>query len=429
MSHSAPGSFIVRRAPALASADYRRLFFDAVFQNGANWALMMARAWLVFELSGSSTAVGIVTFGGMVPFLFASPLAGVLADRYDRRRLAIGAAAANMATSLLLAALALTGVVEVWHIATLAVLHGLARSVQIPAEQAMLPNLGPAEHLLNGVSLHSISLWGSRLLGPLVGAVILATLGAGIVFAISAGLLVGSLWNLARIEYRSAPVLDRAAVSAGAIGREFIDGVVHIGTDRRLGVVLALVVFHCTLTMSFDSMMPRLASDVGGGERTFSAILVGIGLGAVVATVAVSMLRVRLQGVALAVTGIGSGLAMVQMGLAYEPWSVTLAAALAGGTQAAYMTLSMALIQAATPDRLRARVMSLFLMLALGHMSFVNLGFGVWADFIGVRPLLIVPGLLWVAVFLAAPFVTAELRHLIRSGAFRPLPAPAATEA
>jgi predicted MFS family arabinose efflux permease len=370
----------------------------------------------------------VVTFAGMVPFLFASPFAGVLADRYDRRRLAIGAATANLLTSVLLAALSVAGVVEVWHIALLAVLHGVARSVQLPSEQAMLPNLVPPERLLNAVSLHSISLWGSRLLGPLVGAVILATLGASTVFALAAAMLLGSLWNLARITHRAEPPAERPAVSVRAVLHELGEGVSYVGEDRRLGLVLGLVVFHCTLTMSFDSMMPKLASEVGGGERTFSGILIGIGAGAVAATVGVSMLRERWQGIALGVAGVGSGLAMVQMGLADQPSTVVLAAVVAGATQAAYMTLSMALIQGATPDRLRARVMSLFLMLALGHMSFVNLGFGAWADAIGVRPLLIVPGLLWAAIFLAAPLATPELRHLIRRGAFRPLGVPAPVE-
>ncbi|TAK75637.1 MAG: hypothetical protein EPO16_08590, partial [Dehalococcoidia bacterium] len=97
----------------------------------------------------------------------------------------------------------------------------------------------------------------------------------------------------------------------------------------------------------------------------------------------------------------------------------------AGGAQASYMALSATFVQDMTPDTLRGRVMSLYVMLAAGHMAFVNLGMGALADVVGVRILLVVPGLLWTAVFLAGAFALGDLRELLRSGTFRTA-APAA---
>ncbi|MEX2372884.1 MAG: MFS transporter, partial [Dehalococcoidia bacterium] len=200
-------------------------------------------------------------------------------------------------------------------------------------------------------------------------------------------------------------------------------------SDRRLALVIVLVIFHCGLTMAFDSMMPALAEGVGGGERTFSAILIGLGFGAVVGTITISKLPSEaMQGRALLVAGLGSGVAMLVLGMATVPALVVFGALLAGGTQAAYMSLSQVLVLGITPDRMRGRVMATFIMVAAGHMAFVNLGFGATADIVGVRPLLIVPAIAWTAIFATALFALPELRLLVRTGRFleRATPAPAA---
>jgi MFS family permease len=175
-------------------------------------------------------------------------------------------------------------------------------------------------------------------------------------------------------------------------------------------------------------MMPTLSTAVGGADRTFSAILVGVGAGAIVGTITVSMLGSNAAlGRALAIVGVGSGLAMVVIGFATTPVMAVTGGMLAGGTRASYMALSATFVQRIVPDELRGRVMALYVMLAAGHMAFVNLGFGLLADGIGVRVLLIVPGLIWIAAFLAAAALLPEVRTLLRSGDFRPrVIAPAA---
>src|SRR5690606_31275436 len=125
--------------------------------------------WLVFALTSSSTAVGIVTFAGMAPYLFASPFAGALADRIDRRRLALIAVVIGLGGTLGLVAVTFMGIVQVWHVVVFSLIGGIARAAQTPAEQAMLPNLVPPAHLLNAIALSNISQHGSRMAGPVIG--------------------------------------------------------------------------------------------------------------------------------------------------------------------------------------------------------------------------------------------------------------------
>jgi MFS family permease len=414
------------RMPALESPDYRRLFYNTVLAAGARWALMLARGWLVFELTDSTGAVGIVTFAGMAPFLFLGPLGGALADRFDRRRLAIVSAAFGVVFSATLGALVVLDVITTWQVVVLAILQGTTMAMIGPAQEALMPSLVPREHLLNAVALGGIARHGTRIAGPLAGGLVLAALGAGAVFFLSAGLLFLAVAQLWLIRWRPEAVAATAKTPLRRLGSDVADGARYAWQDRRVRLVLSLLGAHCGLTMAFDALMPQLATDVGGGSTTFTAIFVGVGAGAFVGTLALSQLRqIEVRGPVYAASGIGSGLAMIILGLAQTPVVVVIGAALAGGTQATYMAISATLIQTIIPDHLRGRVMSLYLMIAAGHMAFMNLGFGFVADGVGVRVLLVVPGAIWVGVFLLATLTRADLRHLLRRGDFVPVEAVA----
>ena len=414
---------IGRRFPAFQSPDYRRLFYYAFFTAASRWALMLARAWLVFELTDSSFAVGLVTFAGMSQFIVVGPIAGVIADRFDRRRLALIAVLLMMASAGALAALTVTDRVEVWQVVVLAITYGMAMALAQPAIQALLPNLVPPEHLLNAVALSGISQHGSRVAGPLFGGILLATAGAGFVFVVSTLILVLALVQLLRIRHRDDPLRrsTEQSLSPGAVLGDITVGFRHIRHDTRLFAIIGCVAFHCAFTMAYESLLPRLATGIGGGSNTFSAIAMGVGAGAIVGALGVSFIRRQSQqGAVLALTGIVSGIAMLVLGFATTPAMAVLGGFLAGATQATYMTISNTLVQQVVPDHLRGRVLSIFSMLAAGFMAFMNLGFGWLADSVGVRTLMLVPGLAWIIIFIVAAFFLTELRHVLRVGDFRP---------
>ena len=382
---------------------------------------MLARGWLVFQLTDSTGAVGIVTFAGMAPFLFSGPFAGGLADRVDRRRMAMGSATLGVVFSGALGVLVVADIVATWQVVVLAILQGTTMAMVAPAQEALMPSLVPRAHLLNAVALGGLARHGSRIAGPLAGGVVLATLGLGAVFFLSAGLLALAVVQIWRIRWRPLAAPASASRPSSSLGAEVAEGMRYAWRDRRVRLVLSLLGAHCGLTMAFDSLMPRLATDVGGGSTVFTAMIVGIGVGAFGGTLALSQLRQEaVRGSVFAATGLGSGLAMIVLGLAQTPAVAVVGAALAGGTQATYMAISATLIQTIVPDHLRGRVMSLYLMLAAGHMAFMNLGFGFFADGAGVRVLLVGPGLVWLGVFLLATLTRTDLRYLLRRGDFVP---------
>ena len=246
-------------------------------------------------------------------------------------------------------------------------------------------------------------------------------------FALSAVILLATLALIARIEFRwSAPAEQRPA-SVRLLATEFGQGLTHVIRDTRLALIIGLIAPHCACTMAFSAMLPRLATDLGGDERLFSAIVMGLGAGAIAGTLALALLRRQaLRGYTFMLVGVASGLSMLVLGTAGSPAAAVVGAALAGGSQAVYMAISQTLVQQVVPDALRGRVMAIYTMLAAGHMAMVNLLFGGLADSVGVRPLLVIPALIWLVVFLVAILAVAELRFILRRGDFRTRPTLAA---
>ena len=425
-------SYIAERHPALLFPDFRRVFWNAFFASASFWTMLLARGWLVYELTGQAAWVGAVTFAGMIQMTILGPVGGALADRADRRMMAIGADAIGIFAAIALAAITLAGLVEAWHILLFAVIGGLGRAIGTPAEQAIIPNVVPREHLLNAVALSGITRHGSRIAGPLIGGAMLTTLGAGSVFVLSGAFLALALYQLLRLEYRSEPrpAGAESAFAVGAVYRDMREGISYVERDSRVLVMLILVGFHCGATMAFDSMMPTLATIVGGADVTFSAIIVGIGAGSIIGTLIVSMLQSDAAlGRMFFIIGVGSGLSMLVIGFATTPYIAVTGGVLAGATQASYMALAATFVQRITPDAFRGRVMSLYIVLAAGHMAFVNFGFGWLSDGIGVRLLLIVPGIVWTVGFIAASMLLPEVRSLVRTGNFRERSEPVAVAA
>ncbi len=403
-----------QRQPALRSAAFRRLLVSGFVGTVAQWGEFLGRGWLVHEMTDSVLAVGAVTFAAWMPFVVVGPLAGVAADRMDRRRLVIAPTAGVALMSGLLAVIVLADVASFWNILLIAIGSGTIGSFGQPARQSMVANSVDHEDLLNAISLTSVAMFGSRIFGPLLGAPLLITFGAGAIFAVSAVLMLASvvvLWPLAP---------QRAIGMTASTGwRSTIDdlriAVRYIESNPRLAAMIVLVSLHCGLTMAFDSMMPTLATIVGGASTVYSSILVGIGVGSVAGILSISTLRgAEAQGRMFVVAGVGSGLSMVLLGLATTPVTVVLAAAVVGATQGVYIALTTTIIQQTVTDELRGRVISLYWALSTAHMAFLNFGFGWAADGLGVRLLLIVPGLLWTALFLFAFMQIDTVRGIVR---------------
>ena len=408
---------LTRHFPALASSDYRALWLASGASAVSIWSLIMARAWLALELADSGFSVAIVTFAAIAPWTLA-PIAGVLADRYDRARIVMIARVVQMLLALGLAALAFTEALQVWHLVLFAFANGLGWSFERAGENSLLPNTIDSRSLLNAITLVSLASFGSRLVGPLVGAPLLAGAGAGWIFVMSAGFYLLAAGLTTRIRVRSTGGVSAEGPIFAEARKGLAEAFRYLGANPQLKVIIAVVALHCFLTMSFDALLPILARDVfDGGASLFSAMLMGIGGGALAGTLALSFVRRdALRGRLFFATGIVSGVGVVWVGLAPSAAMAVVGAVIIGASQATFVALGSVLIQSVLPDGMRGRVMSLYALFAGGVMAIMVFSNGSAADVVNIRPLLWVPALAFVGLLLLWAALHSDLRRIFGQG-------------
>ena len=203
-------SFSSRYMASLGYSEFRKLWLATICSQASAWALIVARGALVYHLTGSEAWTGVITFAAMIPSVVVSPFAGLLADRFDRRKVLAWAYAVNLSHNLLLAILVVSGAINEWYLLLLAVLNGCARTVQMPSAQALLANTVPRRHLLNAVSLYQATQHGSRFVGPFLILVVLWTTGReDWVFFLCAGLYAVGLSIVLSIRLASKGVVKQ----------------------------------------------------------------------------------------------------------------------------------------------------------------------------------------------------------------------------
>lgn len=399
---------------SLRHRDYRMLWLGNIMAGGSQWAMMVGRAWLVFDLSDSALSVAFVTFSAFFGSFIMVPLGGVLADRFDRRNLLIYSMLVPCLVNIVLAVITLTEVVMVWHVVALSFAANLTRSVGIPANRALIPNLVPKDDLLNAVALSNVALRGPRLVGPLMAAPLLATTGVEGVFIAAATFYALSALQLLRVR---RPRQEPMGYTQGVLGN-LAEGVRYLKQRPAVALLIALVAAHCGLTMSFDPLLPTFAEDeLGAGGDVFSYIFMAVGAGGLAGTLMVGAVRgERPKGQLLLATGLLSGLTPMAMAFATTLPMAILSSAAMGASQATFMALTEAVIQAAVPDWVRGRVMGIYFMVAVGVMAWAALLNGYMADIWGAPTMFFVPGLLFLVVMVTSGAVRPSLRRVYRTG-------------
>lgn len=404
---------IYRNLPATRHRDFRALWGGTACSSVSLWTLLLGNAWIVYKLSDSSFWVGVSTFASMFPFLL-SPLGGVVADRYERRYLVRWTRVGAFLTTATLFALAASDVISVWMVVTVALVQGIIRSVEIPSDQALLANVVPAEDLANAVSLSSMTQQGSRAVGPLLSAPLLGTVGVEGAYALAALFALLAFTSIRRVQTSSRGGVARL----GDVAENLQVGIRYVRSTRPVLAVFGLVVAHCSLTMSFDAMLPGFAETrLHDPKNGFTMMTFGVGIGALISTLWLSLRPTHHKGRLLFVTALASGLSPMLMSASMNMPAAVVSSVLMGSTQALFMAVTAVLLQEVVPDDVRGRVMSLYLMAAGGIMAFANLGFGTLADALNAPLLFLVPGAVFVGIVLGTRINGGPLRRVYRTGA------------
>ncbi|HEX7973403.1 MAG TPA: MFS transporter, partial [Anaerolineales bacterium] len=170
---------------ALRHRNFQLYFGGQLISVAGTWLQIIAQGWLVYQLTRSELALGIVSFASAIPVLVVSPFGGVLVDRVPKRNLLVITQTASMLLALILALLTFTNVVQEWHVILLAAALGLVNAFDAPARQAFVVEMVGREDLTNAIALNSLMFNGGRIIGPAAGGLLLAALGPAWCFLIN----------------------------------------------------------------------------------------------------------------------------------------------------------------------------------------------------------------------------------------------------
>jgi MFS family permease len=339
--------------------NFRLFFTGQVISVSGTWMQNVALAWFVYELTHSPLAVGILTFCRFSPQTLFVLFAGVLADRIDNRRLVITTQAASMAVSIALTVLAFSGSTRVWPVYALALLAGIAQVFDSPGRHALVYQMVGRAELPNAIALNTSVFNASRVVGPGIAGVLIASVGVGYCFALNAVSFTAVLAALLLMNTRELHPVERPEQRPTLLGG-VREGLSFARGDRRVSLVLLLVLVVGTLGVNNAVILPVLASELHAGPEVFGLLSAAFGAGALLGALATASLgRASWKVLVVGTTGFGAAMLLV------APQSTVAACAafllIAGLCFTLWSANSNSLLQLSAPDHLRGRVLSLYL--------------------------------------------------------------------
>ena len=384
--------------------NYRLWFAGGLVSNIGTWMGRVGQDWLVLTVltSGSATALGIVTGLQFLPFLLLAPWAGLIADRFPRRRILFLTQSMLALSSLVLGVLAVTGAAELWHVYVIALLQGVTTAIDNPARQAFVSDLVPPGKLSNAVALNSASFNTGRLVGPGLAGLVIAAWGTGEALLLNTLTFVFVLVALLRMrgsELRAGP---RARARGG-----IREGVAYVRRRRDIQLVMLLVFVLGTFGLNFQITMALMATkvfDKGAGEFGLLGSVMAVGsLSAALLAARRKLPRLRVLLGSLAGFALASAVAAAAPGY----WFFAVALIPVGLTALTAITTANAMVQTRVAPEMRGRVMALYMAIFMGGtpagapmIGWVSEQFGPrWT--IGVGSLAVGLALVAVSVWLA----------------------------
>jgi MFS family permease len=377
-----------------------------------SWMRALVQGYFVYDRTQDAFQTALVQFFQGLPVLILSPLAGIAADRFDRRRLLAVIQVGNALPAFGVAILSALGRLEVWHVYVMALCIGAASAFDWPARLALVPNLVPREQLQSAVALNAAAFNFSRILGPAIGGLLLIPLGVTGVFFVAAGcyvpFIISLLTSLQRV---------KLAPPKGREHRPFETlraGYAYIWSHSTLRALLSIELIPVMLGMAYFGLLPALAAGVLGreGGSGLGILQASAGLGALLGVMVVAALTgVRGRGKMVLLGMIGFGVSVLCLGLStnfYLSCGIVLMLSLLSSF---YGSLNDTLVQTETTDEYRGRVMAVYSMI-WGLTPIGNLEGGILARAFGVQAAFITNGLLIVGFGLVLLFTLAPVRRL-----------------
>lgn len=343
---------------ALRHRDYRLMWIGQLGHSASQWMEQVIRPVLVYEMTGSASAVAWVVFMRMIPVLLFGVLAGAAADRFDKKRILFVTQSVTMSMHFVLAALVLSGWVELWQVYVTAIISGAAFAFNQPARQTLIPRIVPKEDLLNAMALNTTAMNFMRIGGGALAGVLLIALSIGGVYLLNGIIYVGVIVMTQLI--RVPP--GEARKARGNLLADLGEGFAYMKKSRIVGGLVLLAMVLYVFGMPYQQVfVPVVVYEVFELNKSWVGWMLSCtGLGAICGSLFVaSRTEYRRPGLALAINLMVFGAALLLIAVSRWLPLTLLALALAGSMTVSFITVTNTLLLTVTPPELQGRVMSL----------------------------------------------------------------------
>jgi MFS family permease len=377
-----------RTYPALGVHNYRLYFVGHIISVSGTWMQTIALTWLVLKLSDSGFVLGLTAALQYLPLLFLGPLAGVLVDRMDKRRLLFVTQSAAATLAMALAVLTLSGVVQIWMVIAFALALGFVNALDVPTRQTFAYELVGPGPLPNAITLNSVIMNAGRVVGPAMAGVAIATVGLGVCFLLNGlsylTLIVGLLLMRRHELFTAVPVPRQKG--------QLREGLRYAWATPAVRAPLLVMALIGTFTYEFQVMLPLLArftfdSDAGG----FSFLMAAMGVGSVLSGLLVAT-RLRPSARRLGWAGLLLGALVVLAGSMPTLTATAVVLFAVGGASIAFLTLANATLQLTAAPAMRGRVIALYAVAFLGSIPIGGPVMGFIGGTFGARTALLIAG-------------------------------------
>jgi predicted MFS family arabinose efflux permease len=392
-----------RTFSALSVATYRWIWIGSFISNIGTWVQKVAQPWLILQLTASPFLLGLDGFLQDIPLLLFLLVGGVVVDRFDKRKILMLSQVVQLSAAVAISVLILIGEIRVSVILVLSFVVGCMQAFSTPAYLSFIPEIVGREHLANAVALNSMQFNLSRLLGPVIGGILLASFGVAWCFGLNALSFV-AMFVVLLFAPSSPP--SSASVSASSLLAQIRDGFAAVFSRKELVAIITIVFGISFFGAPLLAFIAVLAKDaLGVGAQGFSFALSAFGLGAVVGALLVSSLHaqwIRPKTVVATATSLAVLITLVALSTSYALSLFLLF--LSGFTFVSSNVIGNTILQTTISDELRGRAVSIYALAFRGGAPIGSLITGLVVEHFGVQVALAVNGVGLLALVLMARY-------------------------
>ncbi|MGB7951033.1 MAG: MFS transporter [Candidatus Binatia bacterium] len=372
----------IRPLRTIRHRNFRLLLEGALISSSGDFMQNVAQSWLVWELTRSPVAIGVVAFFDSMPRLLVGALSGAIADRFDRRRVLLITQTLAMIQAVIYWLAVWFHVIAFWHIVVLAFFLGLFNTINQTARQSLVNSLVPKEELLNAIGLQSSVFNFSKIVGPSLGGVMIASIGIAGCFFVNALSFSALIYNLHLMEL---PQWEKRAREQ-SLWEDIKEGYTYVRGNRRIFYIIGLSYVVALFGAPYNRFVPIFATNIlQVGPTGFGVLMSAPGLGATIAALVIATIkktRVAISWICGFVVGFSVSLTLFAFSHIFILSFLFLA--MVGFCQISLRALCNTAIQIETPSNLLGRVLSLFFM-DRGLWSFGSVLMGAAASAIGIN--------------------------------------------